>query len=229
MRPDESDEKGKAHRAEAGAERAAGPDGEPGAGAPAESGPAPDTAESGPVPDAAEPGPAPEPDPADMARRLAEAEEKARENWDRFLRARADLENYRKRVDRDLAAMVRRGKRDLLTRLLDVADALERAAAWEASQKDAGGRDAQGGDGGDDAAREGFALIHRQLLKVLSDEGVEPIESVGRPFDPAVHEAVAVETREDVKAETVVEELQKGYTYEGEVLRCARVRVARPT
>ncbi|HCJ10790.1 MAG TPA: nucleotide exchange factor GrpE [Clostridiales bacterium] len=224
MRPDESDEKGKARRAESGTGPAAAPDAEPGAGAPAESGPAPHTLEPGSAPDAGEPGSAPEPDPLEMARRLAEAEEKARENWDRFLRARADLENYRKRVDRDLAAMVRRGKRDLLTRLLDVVDALERAAAWE---RDAGGRDAQ--DGGDDAAREGFALIHRQLLKVLSDEGVKPIESVGRPFDPALHEAVAVETREDVKAETVVEELQKGYTYGGEVLRCARVRVARPT
>jgi molecular chaperone GrpE len=180
--------------------------------------------EKGPAPDAAEPGPAPGSDPAEMARRLAEAEEKARENWDRFLRARADLENYKKRVDRDLAAMVRRGKTDLLTRLLDVVDALERAAEWE---RNAGGRGAQ--SGGDDAAREGFALIHRQLLKVLSEEGVEPIETVGRPFDPAVHEAVAVETRDDVKAETVVDELQKGYTYEGDVLRCARVRVARPT
>lgn len=136
----------------------------------------------------------------------SEAEAKAKENWDQFLRARADLENYRRRIERDLELMVRRGKRDMVLRLLDVVDALERATEWEGSAE----------------------LITRQLLKVLADEGVKPIECAGQPFDPAVHEAVDVRTDPAVGAPTVTDVLQKGYTWEGEVLRPARVRVTQP-
>jgi len=160
------------------------------------------------------------PDSGDLARRLAEAEEKAAGNWERFLRARADLENYRKRVQRDLGAMVRRGKKDLIVRLLDVVDALERAASWENGAGAAAGARSDREDARDaDTAREGVALIHRQMLKVLADEGVAPIEC---------SEAVATDPTDDVPAGTITAELQKGYTYEGEVLRPARVRVSQP-
>jgi len=169
------------------------------------------------------------PDSGDLARRLAEAEEKAAGNWERFLRARADLENYRKRVQRDLGAMVRRGKKDLIVRLLDVVDALERAASWENGAGAAAGARSDREDARDaDTAREGVALIHRQMLKVLADEGVAPIECSGEPFDPTLHEAVATDPTDDVPAGTITAELQKGYTYEGEVLRPARVRVSQP-
>ncbi|MCL6581715.1 MAG: nucleotide exchange factor GrpE [Firmicutes bacterium] len=143
---------------------------------------------------------------------LAEAEAKARENWDLFLRARADLENYRRRVERDLAAMVRRGKKELVLRLLDVMDALDRAAAWEEQAEGSGG----------------VGPIRRQLLKVLADEGVSPVECVGKPFDPALHEAVDVTVDPSAEGPTVTAELQKGYLYEEEVLRPARVRVSQP-
>ncbi len=138
----------------------------------------------------------------------SQAEAKSKENWDLFLRSRADLENYRRRVERDLDLMVRRGKKDLLAKLLDVVDALERAAAA--------------------GADPGVTLILRQLAKVLADEGVMPINSLGQPFDPSCHEAVDVKTDDSVRAPTVADELQKGYTYGGEVIRPARVRVAQP-
>ncbi|MEW6031945.1 MAG: nucleotide exchange factor GrpE [Bacillota bacterium] len=140
----------------------------------------------------------------EIQEKMREAEEKVKENWDLFLRARADLENYRRRVDRDLAVMVRRGKADLLRRLLDLSDTLEQAAGWE----------------------ESAGPVHRQLLKILADEGVTPMEAVGCPFDPALHEAVDVDLEGEAEPNTVTAELQRGFTYEDEVLRPARVRVA---
>jgi len=172
------------------------------------------------------PARAPARDPEELARQLeqlraqlAEAEAKAQENWDLFLRTRADLENYRRRVERDLAAMVRRGKKGLVLRLLEVMDALDRAAAWEEQAE------------GDSASRPvsgGVGPIRRQLLKVLADEGVSPVECVGKAFDPALHEAVDVTVDPSAEGPTVTAELQRGYLYEEEVLRPARVRVAQP-
>ncbi len=163
-------------------------------------------------------------DEAELEARLAAAEAKSQENWDLFLRARADLENYRRRVERDLEAMVRRGKRDFLLRLLDVVDAFDRAAAYESGATGAGG----GAAGGAAGADSGLQLIWRQFLKVLADEGVVPIESTGQPFDPAIHEAIDVRADATVDGPTVEAELQRGYLYGGEVLRPARVRVVQP-
>lgn len=155
-------------------------------------------------------------------RRLAEAEEKARENWELFLRARADLDNYRRRVERDLAATLRRGKSDLLGRLLEVADAFDRAALWEESgaASDAPSRD--------EAAAEGLGHIRRLFMKVLADEGVLPLECLGQPFDPGLHEALAVDHETTAEPDTVTAEVQRGYIYGEDLLRPARVRVARP-
>lgn len=153
----------------------------------------------------------------EAADRAIEAASKAEENWDLFLRARADLDNYKRRVERDLGSMVRRGKQDLILRLLDVVDSLERAAAWE----DEHGQ-------GPDERREGIALILRQLHKVLSDTGVARIEALGERFDPVFHEAVATDSQAEAPEDTITAVFQAGYTYEGEVLRPARVSVSRP-
>lgn len=147
---------------------------------------------------------------------LAKAKALAAENWDKYLRTRADLENYQKRVQRDLAASIRYGKKDLFKRLILCLDNLERAiSGWRAS-------------GVDVKQVEGVEIIHRQLLAVLAADGVVPMEVVGKPFDPVLHDAVVAWENPDVKVETVSDELEKGYTYEGEVLRPAKVRVARP-
>ncbi|MEW6244466.1 MAG: nucleotide exchange factor GrpE [Bacillota bacterium] len=138
----------------------------------------------------------------------------AEENWDRFLRARAELENYRKRVERDMAASIRRGKAEFILKILEVSDNLKRALSNT-------GSDAE-------CLAEGVRIIERQLDKVLADEGVVPVETVGKPFDPLYHEAIAVYESDAVEAETVTDEIQKGYTYGDELLRAAKVRVARP-
>lgn len=146
---------------------------------------------------------------------LKAAKEKAQENWDLFLRARADFDNYRKNMEREREATIRRGKKDVFLRLLDIRDNLERALSSART-------------GTLEALISGVEIILRQVDNLLRFEGIEPIEAVGKPFDPAVHEAVASWESPDVVVETCTDEIQKGFTYQGEVLRAARVRVAKP-
>lgn len=142
---------------------------------------------------------------------LSQAEAKATEHWEAFLRCRADLENYRKRVERDLERRVRMGKSDLVLPLLEVVDNFQLALEVE-----------------DDAGlRAGVEVIFRQLQKLLAMQGVEPVACVGQPFDPSVHEAVAVCESRGLAEDTVTHELRRGYRMQGELLRAARVRVAR--
>jgi len=149
-----------------------------------------------------------------------EAEAKAQENWDLFLRTRADLENYRKRMERDIAAMVQRGKRELLFNLLDVIDNFERALAASTA--------ATSGNAGGTSVVEGFRIILRQIEGILARHGVERMQVLGQPFDPARHEAVAVWDVPGLEREQVTDEVRAGYTIDGEVLRAAQVRVGRP-
>ncbi|NLB73129.1 MAG: nucleotide exchange factor GrpE [Firmicutes bacterium] len=149
-----------------------------------------------------------------LEERLAETEAKARENWNMYLRALADLNNYQRRMARDLAFHIRSGKKDMILKLLAVVDDMERALAAEADYG---------------ALREGVEMILRKLLDILAAEGVAPIEAVGLPFDPKFHEAVAACEDPKVDTDTVVEEFRRGYTYEDEVIRATMARVARPT
>lgn len=132
---------------------------------------------------------------------------------ERHLRLRADFDNYRKRVEREKAAFSRRAAADLLRELLPVLDNLERALG-----------EGRGEDGG--AFREGVALIYRQAMEVLRRAGLEPIDAVGNPFDPNCHEAMERRATEEYPDQTVMEELQKGYRFQGQLLRPALVRVA---
>lgn len=147
------------------------------------------------------------------AAQAAEAEAKAAENWDLYLRARADLENYQRRVARDLAFNIRCGKRDLILRILEVVDDMERALTADADY---------------DSLRHGVDMIMRKLLDVLAAEGVRPIEAVGQPFDPRFHDAVAACEDPSVQTETIVEDLRRGYTFEDDCLRPTMARVAKP-
>ncbi|MCL5039433.1 MAG: nucleotide exchange factor GrpE [Firmicutes bacterium] len=139
---------------------------------------------------------------------------KAEENWNLYLRARADFENYQKRAQRDMASLIRYGKRDVFLKLLEIMDNFERALTQK--NQEAG------------ALLAGVEIIYRQVEGLLSSQGVKAFPAVGKVFDPSLHEAVAVWERDDIAEETVTDEIQKGYLYEDEVLRPARVRVARP-
>ena len=150
-----------------------------------------------------------------LEEQLAAKEKEARENWDRFLRERADLENYRKRVGREKEELLNYGNKALIEEILPVIDNLERALA-HASE------DSQG------AVVEGIRMTHTMLLTALKKFNVSPIEAVGTPFDSAYHQAMAQVPTDQHEPNTVVEEYQKGYLLKERLLRPAMVSVAAP-
>jgi molecular chaperone GrpE len=148
----------------------------------------------------------------EFERELADARRQADENHDKYLRTLAELENVRKRLEKTYNNRVVEAQRNLLRGFLEVADNLERAL--EAAQ-----------EGGDIAS--GVELTYRQLQRLLAQYGVEPIEAVGRPFDPTQHEAVGTVPANGVADETVVAEERRGYVHDDQLLRPARVYVAK--
>ena len=134
------------------------------------------------------------------------------------LRLLADVENTRKRLQREKDEFARFAGESLIRAILPILDSLEQALAAVDRKSDA------------DAVVKGVHLIHRQLHAVLEKEGVKRIPTVGERFDPHVHEAVAqVDAPESAEAETVVEEVQAGYLMHGKLIRPAMVKVATST
>jgi molecular chaperone GrpE len=131
---------------------------------------------------------------------------------DLHLRARADFDNYRKRVQREWDSAAQAGKRQLVLGLLDVMDDFERALAY-ANTAPA-------------STLAGARVIHQRLTDLLRAQGVVPYPSAGQPFDAALHEAVDVVHTDQATSDAVLDELSRGYRWGDEVLRPARVRVA---
>ena len=131
----------------------------------------------------------------------------------RLLRALADLDNQRKRMDRERQQLRTSYVSAPLREFLNVVDNLDRALQAEASADD---------------FRAGVEMIRRQMTDLLRRFDVEAVESLDAAFDPNLHEAVAREESTDVDQPTVVQELQKGYTMRSTLLRAAMVRVAMP-
>lgn len=139
--------------------------------------------------------------------------------YDRLLRTTAEFDNYRKRIDRERRDVSEAATADLLRDLLPVIDDLERAL---------GAAPGEGPDASRFAPfREGVELIHRQLLDVIRRRGAEPFDSVGQPFDPSWHEAVASEPAAGRPDGEVIDEIRRGYRLGSRLLRPAMVRVAK--
>ncbi len=130
-----------------------------------------------------------------------------------LVRLQADFDNYRKRIERERHQERHRGAETLVEHLLPVLDAFDRAIS---SHRDAA----------HDEYRKGFELIRKQLFDVLAKQGVQRIETEGKPFDPHVHHAIERVETSDQPDGAVLEELQAGYSFHGKVLRPAMVRVA---
>ena len=151
-----------------------------------------------------------------LRRALDEAKQLLDEKTDRYLRAVADLDNQRKRAQREREDYIRFANESLLRDLLPVLDNFDRALGAARA-----GSEAQ-------SLLAGVELIQRELLKVLEKFGVTPYSAVGQPFDPERHEAVQRVIKPDAPDMTVVEEIQRGYVLNGRVLRPAMVVVAVP-
>ncbi|HEV2284269.1 MAG TPA: nucleotide exchange factor GrpE [bacterium] len=152
----------------------------------------------------------------DLRARARQASDEARRNWQQFLHSAADLENYKKQAARDRQDAIERTRRQMLSLVLGVLDNLERAMAF-------GGEP----EGPAKALLDGLRMAHRQMLDQLRAIGVRPIEAAGAPFDPRLHEAVAVVPAEQAHqpAGTVAGEVLKGYLLNDDVLRPAKVAV----
>lgn len=151
--------------------------------------------------------------------RLNSELESTRAKMDEYLqgwhRALADFSNYKRRIERDQAAANQAAAGNIIKRYLDVVDDLDRALKNRP----------QDGEGASWA--NGIELIYRKLLTILDAEGVKVIEAEGKEFDPAMHEAISMETSSEVSSGYVIGVIQQGYTLGDKVLRPARVRVAR--
>ena len=131
------------------------------------------------------------------------------ENWDKYLRTAAELENVRKRAARDVEKAHKFAVERFATDILAVCDSLEMALATEG-----------------DSLREGNEATLKLLGSVLSRFSVEELDPHGEPFDPELHEAMTMQPSEEVEPGTVVTVIQKGYALNGRLLRPARVVVA---
>jgi molecular chaperone GrpE len=129
-----------------------------------------------------------------------------------YLRNLADFENYRRRVERERASAAQAGKREMVLSLLDVLDDFERALEHM--------------DEAPASLSAGVSAIYQRLSGLLESQGVIPFESVGRPFDPALHEAMGSVKTNEQEPGVVLDELRRGYRWGEELLRPARVRVA---
>jgi len=152
----------------------------------------------------------------EMAVRLEAAEKEAGENYDRFLRISAEFENYKKRKDREATDFRKYANETLVKELLPVIDNLERAVETSADHEDAV-----------NCILEGVDMTLKEILKVLEKFAVKAVDAVGNPFDPTYHQAVMQEESEDHPDNTVIKELQKGYTIHDRLLRPSMVVVAK--
>jgi molecular chaperone GrpE len=168
-------------------------------------------------PEVLQPSPDSSGDLAELHHALAEKTKEAEENYARWLRLSADVENLKKRQERERAELLQFANESLIKELLPVVDNLERALDH--------GRQLSAPE----ALLEGIERVYQGFLKALDRFGVTPFDSVGQPFDPAFHNAMMQEEAPGVPDCRVIKELQKGYLMNQRLLRPAMVVVARNT
>lgn len=145
---------------------------------------------------------------------LEELRKQAEENYQKFLRAQADFENFRRRSRQEREELAKYASMKLIEQLLPVIDNFDRAIASSKDTKDF------------DSLVKGVEMTFRQLDQILAQEGLKAMETVGQPFNPEFHQAIAQVESEEHEEGIVVEELQKGYMLKDKVLRPAMVKVS---
>ena len=149
----------------------------------------------------------------DLEAALENARAELSQSTDRFLRLAAEFDNYKKRTDRERVEAYGRAQSDLVARMLEALDDLERVADFDANTPSA-------------SLLEGVQLVEKKLRTVLSAAGLEPVEAKGATFDPNTMEAIATTPAEHPEEDEVVSDVfQTGYKFKGQLIRPARVRV----
>jgi len=147
--------------------------------------------------------------------KLEGAEQRAAENYDKYVRAVAEFENYKKRAVREKADAIKYGNESLLRDVLPLMDSIDRAMAHACNSDDF------------EAFKTGLEMLRQQLSGTLEKHGVAEIEALGKDFDPNVHDAMMQVDSGEHEQNEVVCEFEKGYLLNGRLLRPARVSVCR--
>jgi molecular chaperone GrpE len=155
--------------------------------------------------------------PQTVPREQQEIESLKRERddlFDRLLRKQAEFENFKKRMEREKSEFMQFASADLMKELLNALDSFDLAIRNAAANK------------GSENTLRGFELIYKQLLDTLTRFGLKPLEAKGKKFDPNFHQAVSTKPTSEAEENTVIEEMRKGYTLNGRLLRPAMVTVS---
>jgi len=142
---------------------------------------------------------------------------KADENWEKYVRTSADLDNYKKRAARERTDAIKYANETLLEKLLPIVDNFE--AALAAANNTSGANV--------ESLKTGVNMIHSQLKNFLLENGIEEIDAAGKPFDPNLHEAVSQQATDEVPEGHVAQQMRKGYRFRDRLLRPAMVVVAK--
>jgi molecular chaperone GrpE len=142
---------------------------------------------------------------------------KADENWERLLRVTADLENFKKRAQREREEALKFANESVFKKLIPVLDNLDMALTAAAQNQNSTAQSLQ----------TGVNMIHQQLRAALAETGLEEVDATGKPFDPNWHEAVSQQESKDVPEGQVLQQLRKGYKLRDRLIRPATVIVAR--
>ena len=155
------------------------------------------------------------PENINLGEKLNEKEKECAVNYDKYLRAVAELDNYKKRTAREKTDIIKYGKEDVIRDILPFVDSLDRALEHAESNTDI------------QAFKEGLKLIQDQLLCSLKKHGVERIECAGKEFDPNFHEAMQQVNSEHHEENKVINEFERGYLLNGRLLRPSKVSVCK--
>jgi molecular chaperone GrpE len=146
--------------------------------------------------------------------KITQLEQEVVELKDKLLRKAAEFENYKRRTENDQINLITFAAESFIQKLLPVIDDFERSLGHVEEAQDI------------TAIKQGLKLIYDKLMKVLDEQGVKKIEAIGNPFDVDYHEALMQRPDDSVEPHTVVDEMEKGYTYKDKVIRHAKVVVS---
>jgi molecular chaperone GrpE len=146
---------------------------------------------------------------------LEDKAKKSEEYFNSFLRLQADFDNYRKRLEKDKIEFIKFANEEIISEILKIIDDFERAVEAGKTKHDF------------DVLYKGIEMIYKDFKEFLKQKGLKEIEAQGKPFNPNEHEAMMQEETDKHPEDCVVEEFQKGYTFNGRVIRPAKVKVAK--
>lgn len=146
---------------------------------------------------------------------LSDKAKKSDEYFDKFLRLQADFDNYKKRLEKEKLEFIKFANEEIIMEILKLLDDFERAVEAGKTKHDF------------DILYKGIEMIHKDFKEFLKEKGIREINAKGKPFNPHEHEAMMQEETDQHPEDYVVEEFQKGYTFNGRVIRPSKVKVAK--